>query len=584
MVSRDLNQTLDRWIPDQVARDDEQRWRARLLVLIALSGFVWGPIFALIYLAEPTTRGTGLFLVAIGLVTAATPAVLRLTRSLETTTHWLLTLLFITVLVVTLARRGFPVSALLWASIIPGLAVVLGRRRGLWPWLLVVTATYLGLALAPPFGLPFDERMSDSQRLALDVSGLVFYTAFVTSIFVIYDLERRRVFGELVRADRAKSEFLARMSHEIRTPMNGVLGLTDALLRSDPTPAQLRYLESLHQSGEGLRKLIDDILDFSKIEHGSLELDPIPFDLRSELTHGVEMLVQRARDKGLDLELTVDDAVPAVLVGDVGRLRQVVLNLLGNAIKFTATGSVDVKVSGSAGDSATTHLRVVVEDTGIGVSPDLQERIFEPFDQGETSVRRRFDGAGLGLAISRDLVERMEGQLWHEERSEGSGSRFVFEVPLTTHHSPLPTAPETGEVAPRYPEARVLVVEDNAVNQLVIRALLEHSAIEPEVVDDGVRALERIRSEPWDLVLLDCHLPSLDGYEIARRVRRDTELAAMPIVALTASVLDRDRERCLAAGMDDFLGKPVGAEALRTTLDRWLAPSASRQVAAGSPD
>ena len=385
------------------------------------------------------------------------------------------------------------------------------------------------------------------------------------------------------RANRTKSEFLANMSHEIRTPMNGVIGMIRLLLRSDLNGRQREQARLAQTSAEGLLRLIDDILDLSKIEAGKLRIERASFDLR-ELLRGVfDLFVPTAADKGVDWRLRVDEEIPGRLRGDASRLRQVLLNLLGNAIKFTDHGYVELRVEPVCGEAVSASsaprpeaagppcLRLTVRDTGPGLEKDQIGRLFQPFVQGDGSTTRRYGGTGLGLAISRRLVELMGGVIGVESEP-GLGSMFWLEIPLEVSGSEPVTLRFAGPQLDR--TARVLVAEDDMINQLVLVEELEALGCEVEAVATGRDVLTACAERAFDLVLLDCHMPELDGFETARRLRlreaADEGLRSLPIVAVTASAMDEDRSLCLEAGMDDFLSKPFCEQELCSILERWL--------------
>ena len=446
----------------------------------------------------------------------------------------------------------------------------------------------------PSFARPWRHQRHDGVVIDIEItSDEVLLAGERCRLCLCQDVtERNKVTAQLaitrdaaVEASNLKSAFLANMSHEIRTPMSGVIGMNELLLGTELTQEQRFYAEQVTASGEQLLAIINDVLDVAKIEAGRLELDVVEFDLRATVDQACAVASVRLHEDGLRLDLNIDPRVPVRARGDGGRLRQILLNLVANAVKFTAEGAVTVTVTARAHEAGHMLVRFEVHDTGIGIDAAQLDDMFEPFTQADASTARNYGGTGLGLAIARELVELMGGTMGAQSEP-GQGSTFWFEVALGVVAGAAPPAPGDESGAPaaaaRGDDAPiVLVAEDSPVNQVVAVRTLERCGYRADVACDGQEALAALAARRYDAILMDCQMPVMDGYEATAEVRRRSHGGAprTPVIAMTAHAMAGDRERCLAAGMDDYISKPMRAHTLDEVLQRWIPGAPSLAVA-----
>jgi signal transduction histidine kinase/ActR/RegA family two-component response regulator len=479
--------------------------------------------------------------------------------------------------------------------------VVVWNRRyvELYPWLAQTLrpgvpfrelAERAALELAP--GDAAERLAWTERRLAAHSSGNSMFEQELSNGMVIHAIERRTpdngvvsVTRDITAAERelsraklaaeaaneSKSQFLAAMSHEIRTPLNGVLGMNGLLLNTPLTSEQRRYAELIRSSGQSLLVVINDILDLAKIEAGRMELEIVEFDPASTIEEVVTLLSVRAQAKGLTLGVSMAPDMPAALLGDPSRLRQVMFNLIGNALKFTEVGSVEVEVSYKLLADERIALIIKVSDTGIGIAPDALPKLFDRFTQADSTTARRYGGSGLGLAISREIVDLMDGSITVQSRV-GVGSSFRVEVTmacgdsarLAEAHSELGALRGAGSA-----NLRILVAEDNGVNQILIKAILDQMGHFSDIVANGIEVVRQVQAAHYDLVLMDIQMPEMDGEAATRAIRGLTSrVCAIPIVAMTANAMVEHREAYLASGMDDYVSKPINSRQLAAAIAR----------------
>lgn len=592
---------LDRFIPESIRNGaPEARQSAHLIVLAAAVAAIWGPLVSL-YVARIGGREIALVVATIAMAVVLAPLFLRVTGSVIVSANLLLVAVYGIVLLGASVQAGIAAPSLSWLGVLPIGAFLLAGRPSGFVWVAICVATTLGCYWAAVHGGAHWQNPVEQAAVypSIRTFNLLAILSVVTAVTSHSLRERERALKDMTRArdaaesaTEAKTRFLASMSHEIRTPLNGALGMADLLVASELGEEQRRYAETIQSCGRFLLALLDDVLDFSRIEAGRVDLRPAAFDVRRLVDEVLAILEGPARAKGLHLSHVVLPEVPRLVRTDPDRLRQILFNLLTNAIKFTEAGSVTLEVgAGAAAAGERANLRIEVRDTGIGIRPDRLDRMFERFERADDSMTRRQGGAGLGLAICAHLAELLGGDIGAESQP-GSGSRFWLTLPFDGvegyAHRGSDAVPEgcgsepidgvgaaTAGCPADGPRARILLVEDNPVNQLVATGMLERLGHRVDVAADGRSALAALERDEFAAVLMDCQMPDLDGFEVTRELRRrETKLGGLrrrvPVIALTASALVGDRRRCLGAGMDDYLPKPIGLAQLAAVLEFWL--------------
>lgn len=436
-------------------------------------------------------------------------------------------------------------------------------RSRLWVPLVVKGECIGAIGLASDKAHRFDATHIATLRLVADLTAMVY-----RNVTVQHALVQAKERAEA--ASRAKGQFLANMSHEVRTPLNGIMGMAALLVETPLSDEQREFAQVIRTSASALLDIVNDVLDVSKVEAGMMVIERAPFDLRATCENVLSLCGQSAVERGIALHLDFDRDCPTEVIGDVGRVRQILLNLVTNALRFTPKGWVRVVVRERDRRERSSLIDVAVVDTGVGIAPDKIEYVFEKFTQADTSTTRRFGGTGLGLAISRGLTQLMGGSLTVVS-APGQGSTFTARLPFgrpdcADSTSPPPPAP-TEEWRPLARSLRVLVVEDNPTNQRVAVQLLKKLGAVAEIAADGGEAINHLRTRIYDVVFMDCHMPVMDGLEATRAIRALSGASAVvPIIAMTASATEDDRVACIAAGMNGYLAKPVDLRALHRAL------------------
>ena len=567
------------------ATHDHEDFQLRCLTFALLAGFLsCGGFGVLQFAAGETTQAA--MLGAIALLFAGVVLLFRWRPQAAFGLNAVVTVSFVGITLMMVLQGGIYTPTAWWLISLPYLLATTGLHRSAVAWLGLSALDILVFAALDAHGIGPPLDIGAAPRVFIVLSHVSLFAILISFALILsaarMDNARRAAaaYQQVLAASAAKSRFLATMSHEIRTPLNGVIGAAELLRAKSPSPEQAALIATMQHSGEHLKSLIDDILDFSRIEAGMLELENAVLDPSELLHRTVDSLGIIARDKGLTCECRMAPDMPKRVRGDAARLRQIAHNLIGNAIKFTAAGRVEVEGTVVPADTpGRLRLQLIVRDTGVGIAPEKLPRLFKAFSQADDSTTRLFGGSGLGLAISQELARRMHGEI-RVESVPDQGTTFTCVVELgivegasdatcDAASSETPQASGPALVVDAVGGSRVLLVEDNLVNLALGTAMLEQLGCAVDTAENGRLGVERWRAGAYDLVLLDCHMPVMDGLAAAREMRGAEDAGThTPIVALTASAFAEDRAACLAAGMDDFLSKPYTFNQLREIVTR----------------
>ena len=565
-----LIQWIDLWIPAGLTPGRLER--ERLYVQVVTVGLVATSMLATFNLAVGQWVPAGITSTLLGLLLAGLFA-LRNGLAFPAVVHATVALLVLMLTLANALRPDLDFASLAWFVVIPFLVVVHLEARSALAWALGVSCLVVALVAAHPYlphvGTAYPSLVLSTFRLLMLVPTLLVFG-------IRFDQERRRSMEAAEAASRAKSAFLAHVSHEIRTPMNGVLGMAEVMLQEEEeslAPKHREQLRLIQRSGLALVALVNDILDLSKIEAGKLRLEPVDFDLREVVEDVARLFTPIGAQKGLTVELTLAPDVPRLVRGDALRLRQVLCNLCNNAVKFTEQGTVSLGVRCLEPASPSGRLRFSVQDTGVGIAPELFPRLFQAYEQGRGANARGISGTGLGLALSREFVSLLGGTL-QAESTEGQGAHFFFDVAFAPPKRAAPATAQPAAGLATLSHLRVLVVDDNAINVRVACGLLRALGIEAQTATNGQEAVDAVARGGFSLVLMDCHMPVLDGFQATERIRMMSgPVSRVPVVALTASALREEIEACARSGMNECLTKPVSLRELERVI-RTLVPPA----------
>ena len=587
----------------------ETRQKKAALTLVPLiigpAAFIWGSIY--FYLGHPLSGSIPMSYSVISVLTLVYYFKNKTTEFLEKS-QLLLVLLLPFFLMWSLGGFFYGSTVMLWALFTPIAASIFMDKNNALIWflayfvLLLISGAIQNFLSANITPIPEVARITFFiLNLGAGSAGLyllVSYTSNQEKLAIArlnrkqQELERKseglrvtnvQLAEARVSADTAniaKSDFLANMSHEIRTPMNAIIGMTHLALQTELNDKQKSYIGKALHSAENLLGILNDILDFSKIEANKLELEAVDFQLEAVIDNMITMIKLMAEEKGIQLSVCIDPDVPKSLNGDPLRLSQTLINLANNAVKFSSQGdSISIKVTLQEETEFDARLQFSVQDTGIGITPEQQERLFQPFSQADNSTTREYGGTGLGLVISLKVIQMMDGEIWVESEQD-VGSTFTFTVRLKKQQGSLAQISTSdnqsksthNEATARLRGAKILLVDDNDLNQEYVRELLEMVGITVETASNGQEALNLLAKQNFDGVLMDCQMPVMDGYEATRQIRKQEKFKDMPVIAITANAMKGDREKVLAVGMNDHIPKPFKNDVMYATLAKWIKP------------